>query len=65
MMVNHQNGQIVAVVHWENQQAILDSTPLAGRAIPQMKELGGASQDAMVEVYEVAVAEVPTPVGVR
>jgi quinol monooxygenase YgiN len=65
MMVNHQNGKIVAMVHWENQQAIQDSMTLAGKAVPRMKEISGATQDAMVEVYEVAVAEVPTAVGMR
>jgi heme-degrading monooxygenase HmoA len=65
MMVNHQNGKIIAVVHWENQQAIQDSNTLAGKAIPQMKAISGASQDAMVEVYEVAVAEVPSPIGMK
>jgi heme-degrading monooxygenase HmoA len=63
MMVNRQNGKIVAMVHWENQQAIQDSMPIASKAIPKMKELSGATQDAMVDVYEVAVSEVPVAVG--
>jgi hypothetical protein len=65
MMVNRQNGKIVAMVHWENQQSIQDSMPIANKSIPMMKELSGATQDAMVEVYEVAVAEVPITVGMR
>ncbi len=65
MMVNRQNGKIVAMVHWENQQAIQDSMPIANMAIPKMKELVGATQDAMVDVYEVAVAEVPATVGMK
>ncbi len=65
MMVNRQNGKIVAMVHWENQQAIQDSMTLASQAISKMKELSGANQDAMVEIYEVAVAEVPTAIGVK
>ena len=44
MMVNRQTGKIIAMVHWENQQAIQDSTPLASRVISQMRELSGASQ---------------------
>jgi hypothetical protein len=55
MMVNRQSGNVIAMVHWENQQAIQESVPLANKAIPRMKELSGAAQDAMVEVYEVAV----------
>ncbi len=65
MMVNRQNGNIVAMVHWENQQAIQDSTPIASRVIPEMKELSGATEDAMVGIYEVAVAEVPAEVGMK
>ncbi len=65
MMVNRQTGQIIAMVHWENQQAIQDSMSIANQAIPRMKELSGASQDAMVDVYEVAVAEVPSAVGMK
>ncbi len=64
-MVNRQNGKIVAMVHWENQQAIQDSMPIANKAISQMKELSGASQEPMVEVYEVAVAEVPMAMGMK
>ncbi len=65
MMVNRQNGKIVAMVQWENQQAIQDSMPIANQAIPKMKEVMGATQDATVEVYEVAVAEVPSAVGMK
>jgi hypothetical protein len=65
MMVNRQTGKIIAMVYWENQQSIQDSMPLASKSIPKMKELSGASQDAMVDIYEVAVAEVPTPVSIK
>jgi heme-degrading monooxygenase HmoA len=65
MMVNRQTGKIIVMVHWENQQAIQDSMSIASEAIPKMKELSGASHDATVDVYEVAVAEVPTPVSMK
>ncbi len=65
MMVNRQNGKIIAMVHWENQQAIQDSMSIASKAIPQMKQLSGATQDATFDVYEVAVNEVPAGVGMK
>jgi hypothetical protein len=65
MMVNRQTGKVIAMVHWENQQAIQDSGSLASRVIPEMNQAAGATQDPMVEIYEVAVAEVPTPVGMK
>src|SRR5512136_835884 len=65
MMANRQSGRIVATVQWENQQAIEDSTPLATKAIGQMAQIAGATQEPMVEVYEVVVAEVPTMIGMK
>ncbi len=65
MMVNRQSGRIVATVQWENQQAIKDSTPLATKAIAEMAKIAGATQEPMVEVYEVVVAEVPTAIGMK
>ena len=65
MMVNRQTGRIVAMVHWENQQAIQDSTPLATKAIAQMAQIAGATEEPMVEIFEVAVAEVPMAMGMK
>jgi hypothetical protein len=65
MMVNRQTGNIVGMVIWENQQSIQDSQPNANRFIPQMKQLSGATQDPIVDIYEVAVAEVPSTVGMK
>jgi quinol monooxygenase YgiN len=65
MMVNHQTGNIIVMVHWENQQAIQDSNALASRVIPQMGKIAGATQEPMKEIYEVAVSEVPAVVGMK
>ncbi len=65
MMVNRQNGKILAMVHWENQQAIQDSSSLASRAISQMAQMVGATQEPMIEIFEVVVAEMPAAVGMK
>jgi heme-degrading monooxygenase HmoA len=65
MMVNHQTGDIIGMVHWETQQSITDSQPNANRFIPQMKQISGATEEPMVEIYEVAVAEMPAAVGMK
>jgi heme-degrading monooxygenase HmoA len=65
MMVNRQTGTVMGMTIWESQQGIQDSTANAGRFIPQMAQILGATQPAMTETYEVAVAEVPTAAGMK
>jgi heme-degrading monooxygenase HmoA len=65
MMVNRQTGTVMGMTIWESQQGLQDSTANAGRFIPQMAQILGATQPAMTETYEVAVAEVPTAAGMK
>ncbi len=64
MFVNRQTGKIFATVFWENQQSIEASNALASRVIPEMAHIMGA-QSQQVDIWEVAVAQVPTPVGTK
>jgi hypothetical protein len=65
MMVNRQNGKITGMTIWESQQGIQDSNSNAQRFIPQMAQMVGSTNDPMVEIYEVAVAEALTTAGMR
>jgi heme-degrading monooxygenase HmoA len=65
MMVNRQTGKVTGMTIWESQQGIQDSKANASRFVPQMVKISGATQDPMVDIYEVAVAEVPTTAGMK
>jgi heme-degrading monooxygenase HmoA len=65
MLVNRQTGQVTGMTIWETQQGIQDSMANACRFVPQMTQILGATQKPVIEVYEVAVAEVPTAVGMK
>jgi hypothetical protein len=64
-MVNRQSGKITGMTIWESQQGIQDSKSNAVRFIPQMAQPIGATQDLMVETYEVAAAEMPSAVSMK
>ena len=65
MMVNRQTGKVTGMTIWESQQGIQDSKTNAGRFVPQMSQISGATQDPSVDIFEVAVAEVPTAAGMK
>jgi heme-degrading monooxygenase HmoA len=65
MMVNRETGRVIGMTFWETQQGIVDSTPNASRFVPQMEQISGAAEKPMVETYEVAVAELPIPSGMK
>jgi hypothetical protein len=58
MFVNRQTGRVTGMTIWESQPGIQDSAGIASGFIPEMAKIIGATQNPMVDVYEVSVAEV-------
>ncbi len=64
LMVNRQSGKAIGISIFENEDSARNNE-LANRVASQVNQKIGANQTSTFEVYEVAVAEVPTPVGMK
>ncbi len=65
LMVNRQTGKMIGITMWETEKALRDSAAAADRLRAQGAQTANAAQAPIVEIYEVAVAEVPTSVGMK
>ncbi len=64
-MINRQTGKAIGISTWENEQAVKDSVATFNRMASEMNQALGTNMTPTVEIYEVAVAEVPTAVGMK
>ena len=60
LMVDRKSGKILSVVTWESENDIQESAAGADKITSERGQVAGAKQKPKLEVYEVAVAEVPT-----
>ncbi len=65
LLVNRQTGTSMGVSMWESEQAAQASPDMISQMYQQVKQKIGMTQEPMVENYEVAAAEVPTPAGMK
>jgi hypothetical protein len=57
LLVDRENGKVIAITLWESEQALRASEEKANQLRAQAAEQAGASQAPTVERYEVAVYE--------
>ncbi len=65
LLINRQTGKSMGVSMWESEQAPMVDSAMMSQMYQQVKQKVGMTQEPMVENYEVAVAEVPTLVGMK
>jgi heme-degrading monooxygenase HmoA len=65
LMVDRKIGKTVSITFWETEQNIQASTSAADKVRAQGAKAVGAIQSPVVEIFEVAVAEVPMAVSVK
>jgi hypothetical protein len=57
LLVDRENGKVIAITLWESEEALRTSEEKANQLRAQAAEQAGASQAPTVERYEVAVYE--------
>ncbi len=65
LMVDRKTGKTISLVMWETEKDLKATTSKADEITSERVKISGASPQTKYEVYEVAVAEVPTAVGMK
>jgi heme-degrading monooxygenase HmoA len=65
LMVDRKTGKTMSVVLWETEKDLKASAAKADEIMAERLRVAGISKKQNYEIYEVAVAEVPTAAGMR
>ncbi len=65
LLVDRKTGKTVSVVLWETEKDLQTSAAKADEITAERFKVAGSGQQPKYEVYEVAVSQASTPVGVK